>query len=216
MSTSGNSPTTSKTVQTSTVVQSSSVIPQVTEKPDLDVLDSDTKYHIERLCFDTKDDGVIPYWSCLSREMDKIQGITQPNLELVNSDTKYHIERICFDTKDDGVIPYWSCLRKELKKIGVTPSENPVIKPVVVEKKVAPIEETPVLKSKPDLSGLHELTKLITEQYCESYKKWGIQDYWGCLYLQIEESKKVSLPDLGSVYGETREIIIESLSLIHI
>ena len=190
----------------------------------MSVLDTKTELHLERLCYDTKDDGVIPYWKCLSGELSKIDNKTQPDLSVVDTSTELHIGRLCYDIKDDGVLPYWSCLRKELNKIGITPPEIPIktkqsvkatstiiqeTQPVVEE----PVIEKPVFKSKPDLSGLHELTKFITEQYCESYKKWGIQDYWGCLYQQIEESKKVSLPDLGSVHGETREIIPESCEI---
>ena len=136
--------------------------------------------------------------------------ITKPDMDVVDIRTQSQIELLCQDDYFKSTTKYWNCLRKELKKIGVTPIEEPVFEPIVVEKKVTPTEEIPVLKSKPDLSGLHKLTKLITEQYCESYKQWGIQDYWGCLYRQIEESKKVSLPNFGNLNEETRGVILKS------
>jgi len=221
MSTGGDSPTTSTTPQTSTVVQSSSVSPKVTEKPDLSVVDPSTELHIERLCYDTKDDGVLPYWSCLTEELNKIKNISRPDLDVVDTSTELHIERLCYDTKDDGVLPYWSCLRQELKKIGVTPPEIPISTKQTVQSTPTisqdtqsvveePVVEEPVFTSKPDMSGLNEIDLLVIENHCESSKSWGIQDYWRCLHRQIQESQSVPFPDLVSVDKETRDIMITS------
>ena len=195
---------------TSTNQNSSSVSSEVLTKPNMDVVDTGTQIQIELLCQDDYFKSTTKYWRCLNNELGKVRGGSKPDMDVVDTGTQIQIELLCQDDYFKSTNGYWNCLRKELKKIGVTSTEEPVFEPVVVEKKVTPTEEIPVLKSKPDLSGLHELTKLITEQYCESYKKWGIQDYWGCLYRQIEESKKVSLPDFGNVNEETREVILES------
>ena len=221
MSTSGNSPTTSKTVQTSTVVQSSPVSSEVIKKPDFDGVDVSTELHIERLCRDKEDDGVIPYWNCLRGELLKLDNKTQPDIGVVEVSTQLHIERLCRDVEDDGVLPYWKCIRKELNKIGVTPPEIPIKtkQPVktpstitqetqpVVEK---PVVEKPVFKSKPDMSGLNKLDVIVIETHCERSKTWGIQDYWGCIHQQIEESKNVPFPNLGDVDEETREVMVTS------
>ncbi|MBS35835.1 MAG: hypothetical protein CMO26_07915 [Thiotrichales bacterium] len=58
------------------------------------------------------------------------------------------------------------------------------------------------------MSGLNELDESVIETHCESSKMWGIQDYWGCIHRQIEESKTVPFPNLGDVDEETREVMI--------
>ena len=48
----------------------------VTKKPNMDVVDFETQYHIERLCRTSERDGVVPFWNCLRKEL-KIIGIVQ-------------------------------------------------------------------------------------------------------------------------------------------
>ena len=195
---------------TPTNQNSSSVSSEVITKPDMDVVDIETQSQIELLCQDDYFKSTSKYWGCLNNELGKVRGVSKPDMDLVDIETQSQIELLCQDDYFKSTNRYWNCLRRELKKIGVTPTEEPVFEPVVVEKKVTPTEEIPVLKSKPDLSGLHKITRVITESHCESYKQWGIQDYWGCLYRQIEESKRISLPDFSNLNEETRGVIYES------
>ena len=39
---------------------------------------------------------------------------------------------------------------------------------------------------------------------------WGVQNYLGCIYGQIEKSKNVPSPKLGKVEKKTREVVITS------
>jgi len=210
--------TTSLTPQTSTPVS-----PQFTKKPNFDGVDVSTELHIERLCRDKKDVGVLPYWNCLGKELLLLDNTTQPDMSVVEVSTELHIERLCRDKKDDGVLPYWNCLREELNKIGVTPPEIPISTKQIVQSTLTstqetqstikePVDEETVFTSKPDMSGLSELDTLIIDSNCEWYKGFGIQSYWRCLDEQIKESKTVNLSVLETlrdkVNKETRDIIL--------
>lgn len=100
-------------------------------KPNMDLVDAKTQMHIERLCNKIKQDGVAPYWNCLSEELKKLDGFSKPDMSVVDIKTKLSMEHKCADTEKDGVIPFWNCLRRELRGIGITPmdkSNSPLIR----------------------------------------------------------------------------------------
>jgi hypothetical protein len=186
------------------------------------VLDVETRIHIKDLCYDTKDDGVTPYWNCLNDELKKIYWSAQPDLDVLDVETRIHIKDLCYDTKDDGVTPYWNCLRKQLKEIGMKPTEKAVVSKTVIETQEVQQEQLNTidssdddlkLTSKPDLGEVHELDAIIIEGICEISKPFGIQKYWGCLHRQIEESKSLVRPDFSDVDEETGEIILNFCQL---
>lgn len=109
--------TTYTTTQTSNVVESSSVSPQVTEKPDLTSLDSETQSQINILCQDEYFEGTIQYWNCLDKELKRVQGVPKPDLSYLDSDVRSQINILCQDEYFDGTIQHRKCLGKELKKI---------------------------------------------------------------------------------------------------
>ena len=111
MSTGGDSPT------TSTKFQYSTVSPQITSKPDLTSLDSETQSQINILCQDEYFEGTVPYWNCLDKELKRVQGVPKPDLSYLDSDIRSQINILCQDEYFDGTIEHRKCLGKELKKI---------------------------------------------------------------------------------------------------
>ena len=122
MSTGGDTPT------TSTKFQYSTVSPQITSKPDLTSLDSETQSQINILCQDEYFEGTVPYWNCLDTELKRVQGVPKPELSYLDSDIRSQINILCQDDYFDGTIQYRNCLGRELEKIeGLTrPDMNSV------------------------------------------------------------------------------------------
>ena len=206
------SPTTSTTFPS---VENSTQI----KKPDLDFVDVGTQLQIERLCWDDKQKGVIPYWKCIRNELDKIDGLPKPDLDLVDVGTQLQIERLCWDNKDNGVIPYWEgvysywvCLKDELEKIGVTRNETIINTQQKTDSNTTNYQvlEEMFFSSKHHMFGLFEMDALVIKTHCERSKMWGAQNYLGCIYRQIEATKNIPSPKLGEVEQKTREVVITS------
>ena len=178
-----------ETLTTYTTTQTSS--PNVTEKPDLDVLDVETRIHIKDLCSDVKDDGVVPYWNCLRKELNKI-GVTPPEIPIstkqtVQSTIKEPVdEETVFTSKPDmsglseldtliidsncewykgfGIQSYWRCLDDQIK-----------------ESKTVNLSVLETLRDK-----VNKETRDIILNYCESFVRFGIGSYYNCLNEQVE------------------------------
>ena len=203
---------------TSTVSSSVKNSTQI-KKPDLYLVDVETQLQIERLCWDYKQKGVIPYWKCLGNELDKIDGLSKPDLYLVNVGTQLQIERLCWESTDNGVIPYWEgvvpywvCLRDQLDKIGVAQNKIIIGTRQKTDSKTTNYQvlEEMFFTPKHHMFGLDEMDLLVIKTHCERTKMWGVQNYLGCIYGQIEESKNVPSPKLGKVEKKTREVVITS------
>ena len=186
-------------------------------KPDLSSLDSETQSQISILCQKDYFEGTVQYRNCLKRELGTVNGLTKPDMSSVSSETQSQISILCQKDYFSGTVKYWNCLRNELTKIGVSPNE------VSVETQYQAVEaQEPsttysssgerILKEKPDMSGLNEINTEIVNAYCEGFKRFGVQSYWGCLDEQIEESKKVDISVLKTLRDdtdeETQEIIL--------
>ena len=186
-------------------------------KPGLSSLDSETQSQINILCQDDYFSGTVQYRNCLKRELGRVNGLTKPDMSSVSSETQSQIRILCQDDYFSGTIRYWDCIRGELKKIGVTPNEVSVetqYQAVEVQESDTAYSSSGerILKEKPDMSGLNEINIEIVNAYCEGFKRFGVQSYWGCLDEQIEESKVVDFTVLeklrDDIDKETQEIII--------
>ena len=186
-------------------------------KPDLSSLDSETQSQINILCQDDYFSGTVQYRNCLKQELGRVNGLTKPDMSSVNSETQSQIRILCQDDYFSGTVRYWNCIRDELNKIGVTPNEVSVETQYQAVEPQEPSTEYSasgerILKEKPDMSGLNEIDTAIVTAYCEGFKRFGVQSYWGCLDKQIEESKKVDIAVLVKLRNdtddETKEIIL--------
>jgi hypothetical protein len=186
-------------------------------KTDLSSLDTETQTQIKLLCQNDYFAGTVQYRNCLKQELGKVNDLSKPDMSSVNSETQTQIKLLCQNDYFAGTVKYWNCIRNELKKIGVTPNEVSVetqYKAVKVEEQSNTYSASGerILKEKPDMSGLNKIDTAIVTAYCEGFKVFGVQSYWGCLDRQIEESKKVDISALEKLRNdtdeETRNIII--------
>ncbi len=176
MSSVGTTPNTS----TSSFAQSSSPTSNLTEKPDLSSLDSETQSQIKLLCQDEYFEGTQPYWKCLNKEFKTISGVSIPDLNSLDSETRSQIKLLCQDDYFSGTVQYRNCLKQELGRVNGL--------------------------SKPDMSSVKSETRSQIKLLCKDDYFSGTVKYWNCLR---NELTKIGVPP-NEVSVETQYQAVEA------
>ena len=195
----------SSLTQTSENNQSSSVPPKVTEKPDLSVVDTSTKLHIEQLCYETKDDGVLPYWSCLRQELNKI-GVTPPEIPISTKQPVQSTPTISQDTQSvvEEPVVEEPVLTSKPDMSGLNELDNLIIETNCEGLKLFGVQsywsclDEQIKESKNVDFGLiktlfsevDEETRDIILSYCDGFVRFGIESFYGCLNDQLKSIGK--------------------------
>ena len=201
LSTRSSSPSAVTSSKISTVADASSLplVSEVIEKPDLDVLDVETRIHIKDLCYDTKDDGVTPYWNCLRKQLKEIG--MKPTEKAVVSKTVIETQEVqqeqlnTIDSSDDDLKLTSKPDLGEVHELDAIIIEGicEISKPFGIQKYWGclhrQIEESKSLV-RPDFSDVDEETGEIILNFCQLALIGGIEGFYGCLNKQLESIGK--------------------------